>query len=67
MENLRRTPAGVRATIALEGFDQTIEINSSVEAARALGDTVPLSLSKARIFPGDGGGAGEFRDAGAGI
>lgn len=35
VENLRRTPAGVRATIALDGFDQTIEIDSSVEAARA--------------------------------
>ena len=67
VENLRRTPAGVRATIALDGFDQTIEIDSSVEAAAALGDTVPLSISKARIFPVEGRSSGEFRDPGAGI
>ncbi|MEF3367894.1 sulfate/molybdate ABC transporter ATP-binding protein [Methylocystis sp. 9N] len=51
VESLRRTPAGVRATIAIDGYDQTLEIDSPIEKAAALGGRVPLSLSKARIFP----------------
>jgi sulfate/thiosulfate transport system ATP-binding protein len=51
VESLRRTPAGVRATIAIDGFDQTLEIESTVESAATLGDKVPLSLVNARIFP----------------
>ncbi|MBL1258419.1 sulfate/molybdate ABC transporter ATP-binding protein [Methylocystis sp. Sn-Cys] len=51
VESLRRTPAGVRATIAIDGYDQTLEIDSPLDRAAALGDRVPLSLAKARIFP----------------
>lgn len=51
VESLRRTPAGVRATIAIDGYDQTLEIESPVEAAASLGARVPLSLNRARIFP----------------
>lgn len=51
VESLRRTPAGVRATIAIDGYDQTLEIESPLEAAAALGERVPLSLNRARIFP----------------
>lgn len=51
VESLRRTPAGVRATIAIDGYDQTLEIDAPVENAAALGDKVPLSLTKARLFP----------------
>jgi sulfate transport system ATP-binding protein len=51
VESLRRTPAGMRATIAIDGYDQTLEIESPVEVAAALGERVPLSLNRARIFP----------------
>jgi sulfate transport system ATP-binding protein len=64
VESLRRTPAGVRATIAIEGYDQTLEIDSPLENAAALGDRVPLSLANARIFPADAEG---YIDAGDGI
>ncbi len=50
VESLRRTPAGVRATIAIDGYDQTLEIDSPLDQAAALGDRVPLSLANARIF-----------------
>ena len=53
VESLRRTPAGVRATIAIEGYDQTLEIDSPVEHAASLGEKIPLSLTKARIFPAE--------------
>ena len=53
VESLRRTPAGIRATIAIEGYDQTLEIDSPVEHAASLGEKIPLSLTKARIFPAD--------------
>jgi sulfate/thiosulfate transport system ATP-binding protein len=53
VESLRRTPAGIRATIAIEGYDQTLEIDSPVEQAASLGEKIPLSLTKARIFPAD--------------
>lgn len=51
VESLRRTPAGVRATIAIDGFDQVVEIDSTVDEAAVLGAKVPLALTKARIFP----------------
>jgi sulfate transport system ATP-binding protein len=53
VESLRRTPAGVRATIAIEGYDQTLEIDSPIEHAASLGEKIPLSLTKARIFPAE--------------
>ena len=53
VESLRRTPAGVRATIAIDGYDQTLEIDSPLERSASLGGRVPLSLAKARIFPAD--------------
>lgn len=64
VENLRRTPAGVRATIAIDGYDRTLEIDSPLEAAAALGELVPLSLTNARIFPAEGR---DHADAGDGI
>jgi sulfate/thiosulfate transport system ATP-binding protein len=51
VESVRRTPAGVRATIAIEGYDQTLEIDAPVERAARLGERVPISLAKARVFP----------------
>lgn len=51
VESLRRTPAGVRATIAIDGFNQILEIDSSVDHAAALGERVPISIAKARVFP----------------
>ncbi|QGM97419.1 sulfate/molybdate ABC transporter ATP-binding protein [Methylocystis parvus] len=51
VESVRRTPGGVRATIAIEGYDQTLEIDAPVERAARLGERVPISLSKARVFP----------------
>jgi sulfate transport system ATP-binding protein len=53
VENLRRTPSGVRATIAIDGYDQTLEIDSSIENAATLGERIPLLLARARIFPSD--------------
>jgi len=53
VESVRRTPAGVRTTIAIDGYDQTLEIDSPIEKAASLGDRVPLSLAKARIFPAE--------------
>jgi sulfate/thiosulfate transport system ATP-binding protein len=67
VENLRRTPSGVRATISIDGYNQTLEIDSSIEDAATLGDRVPLSLARARIFPSDAAGAAAFSDAGEGI
>jgi sulfate transport system ATP-binding protein len=51
VESLRRTPGGVRATIAIDGHDQTFELDSSLEDTATLGARVSLSLSKAQIFP----------------
>jgi len=53
VESLRRTPAGIRATIAIDGYDQTLEIDSSIASAAVIGSHVPLHLSKARLFPDD--------------
>jgi sulfate transport system ATP-binding protein len=66
VESLRRTPAGVRATITIDGFDRTLEIDSPLDRAAALGDRVPLSLAKARIFPTNEK-ADAYLDAGEGI
>ena len=60
----RRTPAGVRATVAIEGYDQVLEIDSPLDAGAALGDRVPLTLTKARVFPV---GEGVLRGDGDGI
>lgn len=62
VESLRRTPGGVRARIAIDGYDQTLEIDSPLETAAAPGDRVPLTLANARIFP-----TSDFIDAGEGI
>ncbi|MFA6207394.1 MAG: sulfate/molybdate ABC transporter ATP-binding protein [Methylocystis sp.] len=65
VESLRRTPAGVRATIAIDGYDQTLEIDSPLDRSASLGGRVPLSLAKARIFPADENG--DYVNAGDGI
>jgi len=65
VESLRRTPAGVRATIAIDGSDQRLEIDSASEPT-PVGGKVPLSLSNARIFPAETD-ARDFKDAGEGI
>jgi sulfate transport system ATP-binding protein len=51
VESLRRTPAGVRATIAIDGFNQVLEIDSTIEHAAVLGERVPISIARARVFP----------------
>ena len=50
VEALRRTPSGVRATISIDGSDQRLEIDQSLEHAAEVGAMVPLSLSNARVF-----------------
>ncbi|WP_445730676.1 sulfate/molybdate ABC transporter ATP-binding protein [Methylocystis sp. IM2] len=65
VESLRRTPAGVRARIAIDGYDQTLEIDSPLEKAASPGDRVPLTLANARIFPASE--EEDFIDAGEGI
>ncbi|ULO23355.1 sulfate/molybdate ABC transporter ATP-binding protein [Methylocystis sp. SB2] len=65
VESLRRTPAGVRATIAIDGYDQTLEIDSPLDRSASLAGRVPLSLAKARIFPADENG--DYVNAGDGI
>lgn len=67
VESLRRTPAGVRATLAIEGYDQQLEIDEPLGAKAVIGERVPLSLSNARIFPAEGVNEGEYVDAGEGI
>jgi sulfate transport system ATP-binding protein len=66
VESLRRTAAGMRATIAIDGYDQTLEIDSAVNDAATLGSRIPLSLSNARIFPVDAPKE-SFTEAGEGI
>jgi sulfate transport system ATP-binding protein len=51
VQSLRRTASGVRATIAIDGYDQMLEVDSSLESAADLEGSIPLSLSKVRIFP----------------
>jgi sulfate/thiosulfate transport system ATP-binding protein len=68
VESLRRTPAGVRATIALDGYDQTLEIDQPLTQRATPGARIPLLLSNARIFPSEGAsGEGSFNNAGDGI
>ncbi len=66
VESLRRTAGGMRATIAIDGYDQTLEIESALNDAATLGSRVPLSLGHARIFPSDAPPEG-FNEAGEGI
>jgi sulfate transport system ATP-binding protein len=66
VESLRRTAAGMRATIAIDGYDQTLEIDSSLTESAALGSRIPLSLGHARIFPSETS-RDEFNDEGEGI
>jgi len=66
VESLRRTPAGMRATIAIDGYDQTLEIDQPVGDGATLGGRIPLSLSNARIFPG-ASGQERYTDEGEGI
>ena len=67
VESLRRTPAGVRATIAIDGYDQTLEIDSALSSGAKLGGKIPLSFSNARIFPSDPISDSDFKEAGDGI
>ena len=64
VESLRRTPGGVRAAIAIEGYDQVLEIDSPLDGGAALGDRIPLELTNARVFPT---GEGVLRGDGEGI
>ena len=64
IESLRRTPAGVRATIAIDGYDRTLEIDTPLDGGAPVGARVPLSLANAKIFSDAGDG---FLDAGEGI
>jgi sulfate transport system ATP-binding protein len=66
VESLRRTAGGMRATIAIDGYDQTLEIDSALTDVATLGTRVPLSLGHARIFPTEASGD-EFKEAGEGI
>jgi sulfate/thiosulfate transport system ATP-binding protein len=67
VESLRRTAAGVRATIAIDGYEQTLEINSTLEQAAALQgqSALSLNLANARLFPDAPGAA--YPDVGEGI
>jgi len=67
VESLRRTAGGVRATIAIDGYDQTLEIDSALSSGAKLGGRIPLSFSNARIFPSDPISDSEFKEAGDGI
>jgi sulfate transport system ATP-binding protein len=64
VEALRRTPSGVRATIAIDGSDQRLEIDHGLAEGAQLGAKVPLTLSNARLYAY---GDGEYDDAGEGI
>lgn len=66
VESLRRTAGGMRATIAIDGYDQTLEIESALNDTATLGSRVPLSLGHARIFPVETPPEG-FNQAGEGI
>ena len=51
VESVRRTPSGMRATIAIDGYDQVLEIDTPTDSGATRGQRVPLTLSKARLFP----------------
>ncbi len=53
IEALRRTQSGMRATVAIEGYDQVVEIDTPTDTNATLGGRIPLTLSKARLFPID--------------
>ena len=55
VEAVRRTPSGVRATIAIDGYDQVLEIDAPTDSGATPGTRIPLTLSKARLFPSDPG------------
>ncbi len=57
----------MRATIAIDGYDQTLEIDSALSSGAKLGGRIPLSFSNARIFPSDPISDSEFKEAGDGI
>ena len=63
VEAVRRTAAGQRATVAIDGYDQVLEIDTPADAQAEPGDTIPLSLSRARMFPPEDG----FVQGGEGI
>ena len=67
VEAVRRTAGGVRATIAIDGYNQKLEIDSALSEGPELGGKVPLSLSNARIFPSDSISDSDFSEAGDGI
>ncbi|WP_036292369.1 sulfate/molybdate ABC transporter ATP-binding protein [Methylosinus sp. PW1] len=63
VEAVRRTAAGLRASISIPGYDQTVEVDTDDRAGATLGSSVPLSLNNVRIFStaaeetlGDGAG-----------
>nr|WP_207783383.1 sulfate/molybdate ABC transporter ATP-binding protein [Methylosinus sp. RM1] len=63
VEAVRRTAAGLRASISIPGYDQTVEVDTDDRAGTTLGSSVPLSLNNVRIFStaaeetlGDGAG-----------
>ena len=53
-----------RFAIAIEGYDQVLEIDSPLDGGAALGDRIPLELTNARVFPT---GEGVLRGDGEGI
>ena len=55
VEAVRRTPSGVRATIAIDGYDQVLEIDAPTDSGATPGTRIPLTLSKARLFLSDPG------------
>jgi sulfate/thiosulfate transport system ATP-binding protein len=55
VEAVRRTASGVRATVAIDGYDQVLEIDTPTDAAAMPGQRIPLSLSRARLFPSNAG------------
>lgn len=56
VESVRRTAAGVRASIAIDGSDQRLEIDAAEGDGATLGSRVPLSLSNVRIFQSEESG-----------
>ena len=53
VEAIRRTSSGLRATTALEGYDQVLEIDTPIDSGAKPGERIPLVLSRARLFPTD--------------
>jgi hypothetical protein len=51
VESLCRTPAGVCAIIAINGYVQTLETDLSIERAAALGSHVPILCRKSDLSP----------------